>query len=129
MPAPSDGRGPSRSIPSQPIPSQSIPTTRFSSSRSGRLLIDAAAALGAPRLAALLGLAEAQLCQVIASERQMSLGQQRLLATALLTLDREHAKLRRGAAALLRQVQAAEDYATGVTETHRTPPRSAYFWK
>jgi hypothetical protein len=78
--------------------------------------------LGAEAVAPALGLTTAELERVDAVEKPMSLDQQRTLAMAILVLSGGHPELRRRAIALLGQVRAAIEFATGATECHAGPP-------
>jgi len=80
---------------------------------AGILLQKAVARLGAAQLAATLGVASEVIERLTLEGRPLDLVQQRTLAVAVLTLSEEHPDLRRRAAALLAQIQAAEDFATG----------------
>jgi hypothetical protein len=89
---------------------------------SGILLHRAVTTLGVDVVAPSLGLTAAELERLDASDKPMTLEQQRTVALAVLVLSEEHPDLRRRAAALLAQVRAAVDFAAGVTERHAGSP-------
>lgn len=89
---------------------------------SAILLHRAVKTLGADVVAPALGLTPADLERLDHSARRMSLEQQRTLGMAVLVLSDGHPDLRRGAIALLAQIRAAVEFASGATERHVGPP-------
>ena len=90
---------------------------------SGILLTQAITAVGIDRMAEALQVTTSDVERLRSDERPMSLRQQRTLAMAVLTLSADQPNLRRRAAALLGQVQAAEDFEARVAEGCASAPR------
>ena len=95
---------------------------------AGRLLIHAIQKLGSQPIANALRISVDDVTRLTASEKPMSLAQQRVLAIAVLAIAEQN-DLRREAARLLDQVRAAQDYHAGVTERHQTPPARWSGWR
>ena len=83
--------------------------------------------VGTDRLAEALGLTKADLEPFARGDHDLTLHQQRVLAMAVLSLSSEVPELRRHASTLLAQVRATEDFRSGRTERHASPPPSG-FW-
>jgi len=104
-------------------PESSPPQPRERRKTSSALLLHRAiTTLGASVVAQSLNLKPEELERLDASERSMTLEQQRTLALAILVVSEGHPELRRRATGLLGQVSAAAEFAAGASRRHAGPP-------